>query len=52
MIPRCALKNGASNRDPALRGFFKQSHIRRYAARSKPPRALAGGPKLDFQQLA
>jgi hypothetical protein len=42
-------KNGASGRDPALRGSCKCSHISLYAALSKPPRALADGPMLVFQ---
>jgi len=42
------LKNGASGRDPALRGFCKCSHISQYAALSKSPRALADGPMLVF----
>jgi hypothetical protein len=42
------LKNGASGRDPALRGFCKCSHINRYAALSKMPRALADGLMLRF----
>jgi hypothetical protein len=44
------LKNGASGRNPALRGFCKCSHIYEYAALSKMPRALAGGPMLVFQR--
>jgi predicted alpha/beta-hydrolase family hydrolase len=43
------LKNGASNRDPALCGFRKCSHMTEYAARSKTPHALADGPMLVFQ---
>jgi hypothetical protein len=45
-------KNGASVRDPALRGSCKCSHISRYAALSKLPRALADGPRLVFQYPA
>jgi imidazolonepropionase-like amidohydrolase len=43
------LKNGASVRDPALRGSCKCSHMPPYAALSKSPRALADGPMLVFQ---
>jgi imidazolonepropionase-like amidohydrolase len=43
------LKNGASGRDPALRGSCKCSHMSPYAALSKSPRALADGPMLVFQ---
>jgi hypothetical protein len=43
------LKNGASGRDPALRGYCKCSHISNYAALSKTPRALADGPILVFR---
>jgi hypothetical protein len=43
------LKNGASGRDPALRGFCKWSHLAEYAALSKKPRALADGLMLVFQ---
>jgi len=42
------LRNTASNRDPAWRGFCKRSHIMEYAALSKTPRALAYGPMLVF----
>jgi hypothetical protein len=45
-------KNGASGRDPALRGFCKCSHISPYAALSKTPRAWADGPILVFQRPA
>jgi hypothetical protein len=48
--PNRLLKNGASGRDPALRGSCKCSHIGRYAALSKSPRALADDPMLVFQQ--
>jgi hypothetical protein len=43
------LKNGASGRDPALRGSCKCSHISQYAALSKSPRALADGLMLVFK---
>jgi hypothetical protein len=43
------VKNGASGRDPALRGFCKCSHILEYAALFKTPRALADGLMLVFQ---
>jgi len=43
------LKNCASRRDPALRGFCKCSHIYEYAALSKTPHALAAGTMLVFQ---
>jgi len=43
------LKKGASGRDPALRDSCKCSHICRYAALSKSPRALADGLMLVFQ---
>jgi hypothetical protein len=42
-------KNGFSGRDPALRGFWKCSHIMGYAALSKTPRALADGLILVLQ---
>jgi len=42
------LKNGASGRDPALRGFCNCSHIFEYAALSNRPRAWADGPMLVF----
>jgi hypothetical protein len=45
------LKNGASGRDPALHGYCKCSHIKRYAALSNPPRALADGPMLVLNTL-
>jgi hypothetical protein len=41
-------KNGVSGRDPALRAFCKCSHIMKYAALSKTPRALADGLILVF----
>jgi hypothetical protein len=44
-----ALKICVSGRDPALHGFCKCSHISRYAALSKTPRALADGLILVFQ---
>jgi hypothetical protein len=44
------LKNGISGRDPALRGFYKCSHISQYAALSKTPRAWADGLILVFQR--
>jgi hypothetical protein len=44
------LKNSASNRDPALLGFCKCSHIIKYAALSKTPCALADGLMLVFQE--
>jgi hypothetical protein len=43
------LKNGASGRDPALRGFCKCSHIDEYAALSKTPRAWADDLMLVFE---
>jgi hypothetical protein len=43
------VKNGASGRDPALRGFCKCSHIREYAALPKTPHALADGLMLVFR---
>jgi hypothetical protein len=46
------LKNGASGRDPALRGFCKCSHIDEYAALSKAPHALADGLMLVLQHPA
>jgi hypothetical protein len=46
------LKNGASGRDPALRGFCKCSHLIEYAALSKTPRAWADGLILVFQHPA
>jgi hypothetical protein len=46
------LKNGASGRDPALRGSCKCSHMSQYAALSKSPRALADGLMLVFQHPA
>jgi hypothetical protein len=42
-------KNGASGRDPALRGSCNCSHISQYAALSKSPRVLADGLMLVFQ---
>jgi hypothetical protein len=42
-------ENGFSGRDPALRGFWKCSHIMEYAALSKTPRGLADGLILVFQ---
>jgi putative nucleotidyltransferase with HDIG domain len=43
------LKNRASRRYPALCGFYKCSHIDRFAALSKTPHALADGLMLVFQ---
>jgi hypothetical protein len=43
------LKNCVSGLDPALRGFCKCSHIVKYAALSKTPRAWADGPILVFR---
>jgi hypothetical protein len=43
------LKNGAADRDPALRGSCKCSHMSPYAALSKSPRALTDGPMLVLQ---
>jgi hypothetical protein len=43
------LKNGASVRDPALRGFRQGSHTMAYAALDERPRALADGLMLAFQ---
>jgi hypothetical protein len=43
------LKNGASGRDPALRGILEMLATYSYAALSRTPRALADGPMLVFQ---
>jgi hypothetical protein len=45
------LKNSASSRDPALRGYCKFSHIKGYAAFPNSPRALADGPMLVLNTL-
>jgi hypothetical protein len=42
------LKNCASGRDPAERGFCNCSHIDEYAALFKTPRALADVPMLAY----
>jgi hypothetical protein len=46
------LKNGASGRDPALRGFCNCSHIFEYVALFNRPRAQADGPMLVFEHPA
>ncbi|TFG41893.1 MAG: hypothetical protein E4H48_05410 [Syntrophobacterales bacterium] len=46
------LKKGASNRDPALHGSCKCSHMSPYAALSKSPRTLADDPMLVLQHPA
>lgn len=45
------LKNGASGRDPALRGACECAHISRYAAFSKSPHTLADGLMLVSNPL-